>query len=73
MEVYMFGSDQNLSLHIFLTLLSIWLFHKVYIKYHSWATAWQNQQNGVHPAKTQINLDIHPVLSASSLWAKWIA
>ena len=41
MEIYMFGSDQNLSLQIFLTLLSIWLFHKVYIKYHSWAAAWQ--------------------------------
>ena len=35
-----------------------------------WATAWQNQQNDVRPAKTQISLGIHPVWSESSL-AAW--
>ena len=34
-----------------------------------WASAWQNQQNDVRPAKTQISLGIHPVWSESSLSA----
>ena len=34
--------------------------------------SWQNQQNDVRPAKTQISLGIHPVWSDSSLsaWRK---
>ena len=37
-----------------------------------WAAAWQNQQNDMHPAKTQISLGIRPVWSESSLsaWRK---
>ena len=35
----------------------------------NWATSWQNQQNVVRPAKTQISLGIRPVLSESSLFA----
>ena len=36
------------------------------------AASWQNQQNDVHPAKTQISLDICPVWQESSLsaWRK---
>ena len=37
-----------------------------------WAASWQNQQNDVHPAMTQISLGICPVWSESSLsaWRK---
>ena len=37
-----------------------------------WAVSWQNQQNGMCPAKTQISLGICPVWSESSLsaWRK---
>ena len=35
----------------------------------SWTTAFQNQQNDVHPAKTQISLGIRTVWSESSLSA----
>ena len=37
-----------------------------------WASAWQNQQNGMCSAKTQISLGIRPVWSDSSLsaWRK---
>ena len=34
-----------------------------------WDAAWQNQQNDVRPAKTQISLGIRPVWSESSLCA----
>ena len=39
-----------------------------------WATAWQNQQNDVHPAKTQISLCIHPVWSVFAVRMKkpWV-
>ena len=39
----------------------------------TWAAAWQNQQNDVHPAKTQISLGVRPVWSEYSLCAQWIA
>ena len=37
------------------------------------AASWQNQQNDVHPAKTQISMGIRPVWSESSLCAQWVA
>ena len=38
----------------------------------NWAASWQNQQNDLRPAKTQISLGIRPVWSESSLstWRK---
>ena len=38
-----------------------------------WVAAWQNQQNDMCPAKTQISLGIRPVWSESSLCAPWVA
>ena len=38
-----------------------------------WAASWQNQQNDVRPAKTQISMGICPVWSESSLCAQWVA
>ena len=35
-----------------------------------WAASWQNEQNGVRPAKTQINLGIRPIWSESLLCTK---
>ena len=48
-----------------------------YIKYPPltiWAVSWQNQQNDMHPAKTQISLGIHPVWSVFAVRMKkpWI-
>ena len=57
--------QQGLLLLSLLLLLEL-----VFIDFHNiWATAWQNQQNDVHPAKTQISLGIHLVWSECLLSA----
>ena len=33
------------------------------LTWRKWAAAWQNQQNDLHPAKTQISLGVRPVWS----------
>ena len=40
---------------------------------YTWAAAWQNQQNEMCPAKTNISLAICPVWLESSLCAEWVA
>ena len=51
---------------------STWQGDQVGALSYLWAASWQNQQNDVHPAKTQISLGICPVWSESSLsaWRK---
>ena len=39
----------------------------IVILMHKWAASWQNQQNGVRPAKTRVSLGICPAWSESSL------
>ena len=52
--------------------LNIFCFTK-YTWVRKWASAWQNLQNGMRPAKTQISLGIRPVWSESllSLATRW--
>ena len=44
-----------------------------YISVHTWATSWQNQQNGMCAQQRLISLGIHPVWSESSLCAQCVA
>ena len=48
-----------------------WWYFRDFIKI--WTIPWQNQQNDVCPAKTQISLGIRPVWSESSQCTQWVA